>query len=78
MRFELTTFSLATRCSTTELRPHIRLVILEGDTVRKRADNSQPPDQCKAQIQVFSTPCLRLYKSRTNDARGLSVRAIAR
>ncbi len=24
MRFELTTFSLATRCSTTELRPHIR------------------------------------------------------
>jgi hypothetical protein len=47
MRFELTTSSLATKCSTTELRPHLNDEIIVIAIVAAASNNNHPHSICK-------------------------------
>jgi hypothetical protein len=47
MRFELTTSSLATKCSTTELRPHLNHEIIMIVIVAARLNNNHLGSLCK-------------------------------
>jgi hypothetical protein len=53
MRFELTTFSLATKCSTPELHPHMVIVFMFGGDNRDRTDDLLNANQSLSQLSYI-------------------------